>query len=71
MLEHAERFSRMEADKARKTVKELAKGKITEEMAVKIVDVMPATVASLRAIISKDKVELTDEEAAHILKELA
>ena len=37
---------------------------MTEELAVKIVDVMPATVPSLQAIVSKDKVELSDEEAA-------
>jgi DNA-directed RNA polymerase subunit F len=70
-LEHSERFAKLDADKARKIVEKIAKGKISEELAVKIVDVHPATVASLKAITSKDKIELSDEDAEKILRELA
>jgi DNA-directed RNA polymerase subunit F len=71
-LEHAERFSKMDADKSRKLVEKISKaGKLSHEVAVKIVDIHPSTVASLRAILSKDKIELSEEDAAKVLKELA
>jgi DNA-directed RNA polymerase subunit F len=71
-LEHAERFARHDPDKARKLVEKISKiGKMSTELAVKITDVHPTTVASLKAIVSKDKIELSEEEADKILKELA
>jgi len=70
-LEHAERFAKLDADKARKLVDKLSKGGLSPEMAVKVVDVRPTTLASLKAIVSKDKIELSDEDAERILKELA
>jgi len=71
-LEHAERFSGIDADKSRKLAEKVAKaGKFSQEVAVKIVDVHPSTVASLKAILSKDKTELSEEDAAKVLKELA
>jgi DNA-directed RNA polymerase subunit F len=71
-LEHAERFGTEDAEKARKLVEKIAKAvKISPEIAVKIVDVRPSTIASLRAILSKDKIELSEEDAEKVLKELA
>jgi DNA-directed RNA polymerase subunit F len=70
-LEHAERFAKFDADKAKKLVEKLSKIGLSREMAVKVVDVRPATAASLKAIVSKDKIELSEEDAEKILKELA
>lgn len=70
-LEHAERFSKQDSDKARKAVERISKiGKMSKELAVKVVDVRPATIPTLKAIVSKDKIEISDEEAERILKEL-
>jgi DNA-directed RNA polymerase subunit F len=70
-LEHSERFGKLDAEKARKLVEKLVKSKLSEELAVKIVDVHPTTVASIKAIVSKDKIELSEEDAEKILKELS
>jgi len=71
-LDHAERFAALDEDKAKKLVDTLKKkDKISEELAAKLVDTRPETPATVRAILAKDKVELSEEEIAHILKELA
>jgi DNA-directed RNA polymerase subunit F len=71
-LEHAERFARSDADKSRKLVEKISKiGKLTEDISVKLVDVHPTSVASIKAILSKDKIEVSQEDAEKILKELS
>lgn len=69
-LDNAERFANPE--KTEKAMKALAKNeKISEELAAKIADVRPAKPETLKALLVKDRVELSDEEVDSILKELA
>ena len=70
-LENAERFA-SDSKKAEKLIETLQKmEKITPEMAAKIADIQPKTAATLRAILVKDRVELSEDEVAGLLKELA
>ena len=70
--ESAEKFAKHTPEKARKIIQEIvAAGKVSEELAAKIVDISPDNPATLKAILVKDKVELSDDEIAKILKELA
>ncbi len=70
-LDNSEKYAKYEPGKARTLVDSLTKGKITRETAIKIVDVCPDNPATLRAILVKDRIELSDEEINGILKELA
>jgi DNA-directed RNA polymerase subunit F len=71
-LEHAEKFCKEKPDKCKKIVEALAKHeKVSEELAVKIADIGPSDPATLKAILAKDRIELSDEEAAAILKDMA
>ena len=71
-LENCEKYAKHEGEKARKLVDTLAKGgKINRDTAIKIVDVGPDNAATLRAILVKDRIELSEEEINEILKELA
>ncbi len=68
-LEHAEKFADISPAKAKKLVEEIRKNeKVPLETAVKIVDIMPEYPSTLRAILIKDKVELSDEEIEEIMK---
>jgi DNA-directed RNA polymerase subunit F len=68
-LEHADKFSEVTPAKAKKLISEIRKNeKIPEETAVKIVDIMPKHVSTLKAILIKDNVELSDEELEAIIK---
>ena len=70
--ESTEKFARQPAEKTEKVVKEIMSGgKVGLELACKIVDIAPDNPATLKAILVKDKVELSDDEIAKILKELA
>lgn len=70
-LEHAERFA-ADSKKSEKMVAALVKtGKITEDAAVKIVDIKPASASTLKAVLLKDRIELSDDEIAGVLKEIA
>ncbi|NYZ77620.1 DNA-directed RNA polymerase subunit F [Candidatus Micrarchaeota archaeon] len=69
VLEHAERFAEAAPAKARKLVEEIRKNeKIPAETAMKIVDTMPKRIPTLKAILIKEKVELSDEELDAVLK---
>ena len=46
-------------------------GKIDEELAVKLADIRPKTPATVRAILVKNKIDMSEEEIVAILKELA
>ncbi len=70
-LENSERYSKYDSEKAKALVDTLAKGKIPRETAIKIVDICPDNAATLRAILVKDRIELSDEEINGVLKELA
>lgn len=71
-LESSEKFAKLEPEKAKKVAHEIASGgKVSGELAAKIVDISPDNPATLKAILVKDKVELSDDEIAKILKELA
>lgn len=71
-LEHAEKFARHDTAKAKKLIATLTKNeKIPQATAARIVDICPENAATLKAILAKDKVELSDEEISQILKELS
>jgi DNA-directed RNA polymerase subunit F len=70
-LEHAEKFCEKKPADCKKVVAALAKHeKISEAVAIKIVDISPSDPATLKAILAKDRIELSDEEAAAILKDI-
>jgi DNA-directed RNA polymerase subunit F len=71
-LENCEKFARLDGGKAEKLVESLMKvGKLNRETAIKIVDVGPNNPATLRAILVKDRIELSEEDINEILKALA
>lgn len=68
-LEHADKFVKSKPTTIKKLVEELRKNeKIPLETAIKIADIMPKRVSTLKAILIKDKVELSDEELDGIVK---
>ena len=68
-LENADKFAESTPAKAKKLISEIEKGgKIPLETAVKIVDIMPKHVSTLKAILIKDKVELSDGELEAVIK---
>ncbi|HSB47779.1 MAG TPA: RNA polymerase Rpb4 family protein [Candidatus Bilamarchaeum sp.] len=70
-LESTDKFGKYDSAKVKKLVELILEtGKVSHELAVKIVDVMPDNPATLKAVLVKDKVELSDEEIASIIKEL-
>ena len=70
-LEHAERFADDSEKVAMRIEKITENKKITREIATKIVDVCPQSISTLKAILAKDKIEVSEEEAAQIIKDLA
>lgn len=71
-LEHCEKVSQRSVKEAIKIAEKVRKinENISESTAVKIADISPASVSTVRAIVSKDKIEINDEEATKIVKEL-
>jgi DNA-directed RNA polymerase subunit F len=71
-LENAEKFSKFKPDGIKKLVEKLTNNeKISEELATKIIDICPTDVSTLKAILVKDRIELSDEEINQIIKELS
>jgi len=71
-LESTQRFANLDVDKADGLVQKLVKNyKMNEELAVKIVDIKPTTPATLRAILVRYRMEMSDEDVDRVLKELA
>lgn len=71
-LEHAERFTKLEPDRIRELVEKLTSNeKIGEELAIKIIDIAPNETSTLKAILAKNRVELSEEEVAKIIKDLS
>jgi DNA-directed RNA polymerase subunit F len=70
-LDNCEKFAKHDSEKARKLVEAINKGgKINHETAIKIVDVGPDNPSTVRAILLKDRIELSEEEINNIIKEL-
>lgn len=71
-LEHAEKFCKEKPGKLEKAVEKLKKHDgITDELAVKIADISPTDPSTIKAILAKDRIEISDEEAAAIAKDIA
>ncbi len=67
----SKKFNKEKNNKIEKTVEALIKHEaITEEIAVKIIDIAPENPATLKTILAKDRIEISEEEAASILKEI-
>ena len=71
-FEHAEKCSKHSSKDAQKLAKSIIEKneKIVETTAVKIVDIMPQHVETLKAIFVKDKIVLSDEEVNDVFKVL-
>ncbi|MDO8554105.1 MAG: hypothetical protein Q7S22_04825 [Candidatus Micrarchaeota archaeon] len=70
-LEHARRFAKFDREKSEKIVASITKNsRISLDLAFKIVDVKPVSAETLKAIVLKDKVELTEDEVNEIFKAL-
>lgn len=69
-LEHLTKFAKLKPKEARKLVEELTKSneKIREDIAVKIVDLMPKDENDVRAIFAKERYALTKEDIEGILR---
>lgn len=69
-LEHSTGFAGCDSKKAEGILKKVkaASPKIDEETAVKIVDIIPKSEETLRAILLKNKIEISDVEIKDIMK---
>ena len=66
---HVERFSKSSAKEAATLIKDLMKNKkLTLEAAIKLVDIHPKKPDTVRAIILREKIDLSDDEVAEVLK---
>ena len=67
-FEHTEKFATLDSKTAKKLVIELMKNeKLSIDAAIKIVDIMPKKPETLKAVLLKDKIDMTDEELNQIL----
>lgn len=67
-LEHCQKFSRLEAKKAKKLVKELGGLEfLTEQNVVKIADIMPTHADDVRVIFAKERANLEKKDIEKIL----
>lgn len=71
-LEHCEKTTQRTVKEATKIAEKIRKinESLSEGTAVKIADISPASTSTVRAIVSKDKIEMSDEEATKIIKEI-
>lgn len=68
-LEHAENTVTLTPAKQAKLVEDLKKvDGMTEEAALKVADIMPKHVSSLKALLLKEKVDLNEENLEAIVK---
>ena len=65
--EHAKKFSTIEGAKEQKLVKALLAAGISEAAAMKVTDIMPKNVFTLRQMLMKENRTFTDEEVNKIL----
>ena len=67
-MEYAQKAAKLDAKKAQKLVSALEKmEKLTPEIAVKIVDMMPASKEQLMVIVSKERYTLSEKEIEQII----
>lgn len=69
-LEHAEKVCDSNDSKTLKLAEELRKKKLPEETVIKILDVMPNNASTLKAILLREKVDVSDGDLEEILKSL-
>ncbi len=71
-LEHCEKLTKRSPKEAQKLVEKIKKNneKLSNELITKLVDISPTTISTVRSIVSKEKIEINDEEATAIIKEL-
>lgn len=68
-LEYSENFSKHSKSEAEKLIKQLMKNeKISEETAIKIADLCPKSADLLKAVLIKDKIDLSDDEINELVK---
>jgi DNA-directed RNA polymerase subunit F len=69
-LDHLSKFAKLSAKEARSLVGELMRSneRLKEDVAVKIVDLMPKDETDVRAIFAKERYALTKEEIQGILR---
>ena len=68
-LAYCEKFVKIDAKAAQKLLNALIKEneKISHDAAVRIVDIMPKKIDTLKAVLMKDKIELNEEELNGVL----
>ena len=67
-LDHAQKFAKLEAGKARELVKELVALGLREHQAVMVADHIPKTKADLQLILAKERVRLGEEDFPKVLE---
>ncbi|MEN4006697.1 MAG: RNA polymerase Rpb4 family protein [Methanobacteriaceae archaeon] len=67
VLDHATKFSKIDAESANKLVEELA-GTLKKTQAVKIADIMPEDMADLRLLFAKERGTYKKEDQEKILE---
>ncbi|OGS42632.1 MAG: RNA polymerase [Euryarchaeota archaeon RBG_16_62_10] len=68
LLEHAQKFARIDSKKAKKLVKELVElGFVSEVNAVKIADIMPSHPDDVRLIFSKERASVEKKDIEKVL----
>ncbi len=68
-LDYAEKFSKHSRKDAEKLIEKIMENKkITREAAVTLVNVAPKNPAQARTVAVRDKIDLTEQEAAEVVK---
>ncbi len=71
-LENMERYTGSDLDKVKKLVSAIMENKkISKEAAIKIVDIGSDNPSTIKAILSKDKTDISEEEMQQIIKDIA
>lgn len=69
VLEHAKKFALNSAKESQSLAKKLENNKkLSADVIVKIVDTLPKKAETLKSVLLKDKIELSEDEIAEILK---
>ena len=68
-IDHLKKFTKLSKDKALKLAEEISNiVKLSEEILVQIVDILPQTKDEIRTILASEKFSLRDEEINKILE---
>lgn len=69
--EHAEKFSRWTPSEVENAAENLVKkGVVDRETVIKLMDLSPKYPETLRAVLARNKIDMSEEEAMELLKEL-